>query len=135
VAYAKERVQHGKQIGKHQLIQRHIGFMNRNLEAARLLVYKAAALKDRFNADRENVALRDQSDIMICKAKHYAANASFDAASRAVQIYGANGYSLENRPGRHFCDCRVTSIYEGANEILEQKMALEVLGKDFAAFR
>ena len=71
---------------------------------------------------------------MIVKAKFFASNASFDSASRAMQVFGANGYSLENRPGRHFCDSRVTSIYEGANEILQQKIALEVLGRECMAY-
>ncbi len=49
-------------------------------------------------------------------------------------MFGANGYSLENRPARHLADSRVTMIYEGANEILEQKMALGSLGKSFEAY-
>ncbi|HYC11905.1 MAG TPA: acyl-CoA dehydrogenase family protein [Nitrososphaerales archaeon] len=134
VRYAGVRFQHGKLIGKHQLIQRHIGLMATNLEAAKLLLLKAAFIKQRYEEHPTDTALRDATDQAITKAKYYAANASFDAANRAVQVFGANGYSFENRPARHLADTRVTMIYEGANEILEQKVALGVLGKSFEAY-
>jgi alkylation response protein AidB-like acyl-CoA dehydrogenase len=134
VRYASMRVQHGKLIGKHQLIQRHIGLMSTNLEAAKLLLLKAAFVKQKYEEDPKNVELRDLTDLAVARAKYFAANASFDAANRAVQIFGANGYSLENRPARHLADTRVTMIYEGANEIMEQKLALGSLGKKFEAY-
>ena len=134
VRYAGVRVQHGKLIGKHQLIQRHIGLMSTNLEAAKLLLLKAAFIKQKYEEDPRNVELRDMTDLACTRAKYFAANASFDAANRAVQIFGANGYSLENRPARHLADTRVTMIYEGANEILEQKLALGSLGRGFEAY-
>ena len=134
VKYSKVRVQHGKLIGKHQLIQRHIGLMSMNLEAARLLLLKAAFTKQKYEEDPGSVELRDEADLAITKAKYFAANASFDAANRAVQIFGANGYTFDSRPARHLADTRVTMIYEGANEIMEQKMALGVLGKEFTAY-
>jgi alkylation response protein AidB-like acyl-CoA dehydrogenase len=134
VRYAGVRFQHGKLIGKHQLIQRHIGLMSMNLDAAKLLLLKAAFVKQKYEENPTNKELRDATDLAVTKAKYFAANASFDAANRAVQIFGANGYSLENRPARHLADSRVTMIYEGANEILEQKMALGSLGSDFEAY-
>jgi alkylation response protein AidB-like acyl-CoA dehydrogenase len=134
VRYASLRFQHGKLIGKHQLIQRHIGLMSTNLEAAKLLLLKAAFIKQKYERDPQNSELRDATDLAITKAKYFAANASFDSASKAVQIFGANGYSFENRPARHLVDTRVTMIYEGANEILEQKIALGSLGKSFEAY-
>ncbi len=134
VRYAGVRFQHGKLIGKHQLIQRHIGLISLNLDAAKLLLLKAAFIKQKYEEDPKNVDLRDATDQAITKAKYFAANASFDAANRAVQVFGANGYSLENRPARHLADSRVTMIYEGANEILEQKIALGSLGKGFEAY-
>jgi alkylation response protein AidB-like acyl-CoA dehydrogenase len=134
VRYAGVRVQHGKKIGRHQLIQRHIGIMSTNLDAANLLVLRAAFLKQKYEENPASMELRDQTDLAITKAKYFAANASFDAANRAVQIFGANGYSYENRPARHLADTRVTMIYEGANEILEQKIALGSLGKEFTAY-
>ena len=134
VRYAGVRSQHGKLIGKHQLIQRHIGLMSLNLDAARLLLLNAAFIKQKYEENPKSTELRDATDLACTKAKYFAANASFDAASRAVQVYGANGYSLENRPARHLADSRVTMIYEGANEILEQKMAVGSLGKSFTAY-
>jgi alkylation response protein AidB-like acyl-CoA dehydrogenase len=134
VRYAGVRFQHGKLIGKHQLVQRHIGLISTNLEAARLLVLNAAFIKQKYEEDPTNSELRDATDLAISKAKYFAANASFDAANRAVQVFGANGYSLENRPARHLVDTRVTMIYEGANEIMEQKIALGSLGKGFEAY-
>jgi alkylation response protein AidB-like acyl-CoA dehydrogenase len=134
VRYSGVRFQHGKLIGKHQLIQRHIGLMSTNLEAAKLLLLKAAFIKQKYEENPTSIELRDATDLAITKAKYFAANASFDAANRAVQIFGANGYSFENRPARHLADTRVTMIYEGANEILEQKIALGSLGKNFEAY-
>jgi alkylation response protein AidB-like acyl-CoA dehydrogenase len=134
VRYSGVRFQHGKLIGKHQLIQRHIGVMSLNLDAARLLLLRAAFIKQKYEENPKSTELRDAADLAIAKAKYFAANASFDAANRAVQIFGANGYSLENRPARHLADTRVTMIYEGANEILEQKIALGSLGKKFEAY-
>ncbi len=134
VRYSGVRVQHGKKIGKHQLVQRHIGIMSTNLEAAKWLVLSAAFLKQKFAEDSSDEKLRDVTDLAIAKAKYFAANASFDSANRAVQVFGANGYSFEARPAQHLADTRVTSIYEGANEILEQKIALGVLGREFEAY-
>ena len=133
VRYAGVRVQHGKVIGRHQLIQRHIGIMSMNLDAAKLLLLKAALTKQRYEEDPKSTELREAVDLAVTRAKYFAASTSLDAANRAVQILGANGYSLENRPARHLADSRVTMIYEGANEILEQKMAVGTLGRSFEA--
>ncbi len=134
VRYAGIRFQHGKLIGKHQLVQRHIGIMATNLEASRWLTLRAAYLKQRYEEQPTNSKLRDAADSEIAKAKYFASNAAFEAANGAVQVLGANGFSLENRPARHLIDTRVCRIYEGTDEILEQKIALSVLGKDFEAF-
>ncbi len=135
VSYAKQRVQHGKQIGKHQLIQRHIGDMSTNLEAAKNLVYKAALLKQKSDTNPENRDLRDYADVMIAKAKYFASNASFDAADGTVQIFGSSGYSFETRAPRHLVDTRVCRIYEGTDEIMVQKIAVSLLGPDYEAYR
>ncbi len=133
VRYSKVRMQHGKPIGKHQLVQRHIGIMATSLEAARWLTLRAAYLKQRWEA-KESTTTREEADVAIAKAKYLASNLAFDAANRAVQVFGANGYSLENRPARHLLDTRVCKIYEGTDEILQQKIAVSVLGKDFEAY-
>jgi alkylation response protein AidB-like acyl-CoA dehydrogenase len=135
VSYARQRVQHGKQIGKHQLVQQHIGVMSTNLEAAKNLVYKAALLKQRSDEEAENKDLREGADIMIAKAKLFASKASYDAADRTVQIFGSSGYSFETRAPRHLVDTRVCRIYEGTDEIMVQKIAVGLLGPDFEAYR
>lgn len=132
--YAKERIQHRKKIGKHQLVQREIAKISIDLETSRLVTYKAALLKTKSDAKPNDSELRGEADWMIAQAKYQAANASFDAADRAVQIFGANGYSFENRPARHLVDTRVCRIYEGADQILEQKIAVKLLGSDYEAF-
>lgn len=132
--YSKERIQHGKKIGKHQLVQRQIAKISVELEAARLLTYKAAILKARSDADPKNIDLRAEADWWIAQAKYYAANASFKAADRALQVFGANGFSFENRPARHLVDTRVCRIYEGTDQILEQKIAVKLLGNEYEAF-
>ena len=135
VAFAKQRIQHGKPIAKHQLVQRHIGEMSTNLEAAKNLVYKAALLKQKSDSDPEDKDLRDYTDVMIAKAKYFASNASFDAADRSVQILGSSGYSFETRAPRHLVDTRVCRIYEGTDEIMVQKIAVSLLGTEYEAYR
>src|SRR5947199_9163983 len=80
VAYARQRVQHGKQIGKHQLVQRHIGDMSTSLEAAKNLVYKAALLKQKSDYNPEARELRDEADLTIATKKYFASYAPFEAA-------------------------------------------------------
>src|SRR5881296_899644 len=135
VNYSKQRIQHGKPIGKHQLVQRHIGIMSTNLEAAKNLVYKAALLKQRSDEQPANLDLREVADVAIAKAKYFASNASFDAADRTVQIFGSSGYSFETRAPRHLVDTRVCRIYEGTDEIMVQKIAVSLLGNDYEAYK
>lgn len=135
VSYSKQRVQHGKPIAKHQLVQRHIGDMATSLEASKNIVYKAALLKQRSDSNPEDRELRDEADIMIAKAKYFASAASFEAADRTVQIFGSSGYSFETRAPRHLVDTRVCRIYEGTDEIMVQKIAVSLLGQDFEAYR
>jgi alkylation response protein AidB-like acyl-CoA dehydrogenase len=134
VRYAKERHQHGKPIAKHQLVQEHIAMMKTELDAARCLVYKAAYLKSKYDADPENSKIRSIADRMIAEAKFFASNAAWDAADRAVQVFGGRGYSYLFRPGRHLQDVRVCRIYEGTDEIMKLKIASAVLGKEYEAF-
>jgi alkylation response protein AidB-like acyl-CoA dehydrogenase len=134
VRYARERVQHKKKIGKHQLVQREIAKISIDLETSRLLTYKAALLKARSDSKSEDTGLRNEADWMIAQAKYAAANASYRSADRAVQVFGANGYSFENRPARHLVDTRVCRIYEGTDQILEQKIAVKLLGNEYEAF-
>jgi alkylation response protein AidB-like acyl-CoA dehydrogenase len=79
--------------------------------------------------------LRGRADICSAQAKLFASNAAWDAADRAVQIYGGRGWSTLYRPGRHLMDVRVCRIYEGTDEILKLKVAASVLGKEYEAFK
>ncbi|MGP8126164.1 MAG: acyl-CoA dehydrogenase family protein [Nitrososphaerales archaeon] len=132
---ATTRVQHGKQIGKHQLVQRHVAFIESSLEACRWLVYRAAIKKDEYEKDSQNLALRADADRLSAVAKYMASRCSFEAADRAVQVFGGFGYSIMSPVAKHFLDTRVARIYEGTDEIMELKIASSVLGKDFEAYK
>jgi alkylation response protein AidB-like acyl-CoA dehydrogenase len=87
--------------------------------------------------DRNNVEysrLRSEADRLAAIAKYHATNAAFDAADSAVQVFGAAGYKKTERVARHFLDSRATTIYEGANEVLQLKIAAQVLGSQYAAY-
>lgn len=133
IQYAKERHQHGKPLAKHQLIQEHITAIEMGRAASEALLMKAAEAKDA--ADPKNPDTMARADLLAAQAKLFASNASWDAADRAVQIYGGRGWSTLYRPGRHLVDTRVCRIYEGADEILKLKIAASVLGKEFEAFK
>lgn len=132
--YSRERVQHKKKIGKHQLVQREIAKISLGVETSRLLTYRAAAMKAKSDDQPKDSDLRGEADWMIAQAKYCAANASFEAADRALQIFGANGFSFENRPARHLVDTRVCRIYEGTDQILEQKIAIHLLGNEYESY-
>jgi alkylation response protein AidB-like acyl-CoA dehydrogenase len=135
VEYAKTRRQHGKEIGKHQLVQQHVAHIEMDRLATEGLVYRAAELKDRAEANRGDADLARQADLLAAQAKFYASNAAWDAADRAVQVFGGRGWSTLYRPGRHLMDVRVCRIYEGTDEILTLKIAAAVLGRGYEAFR
>jgi alkylation response protein AidB-like acyl-CoA dehydrogenase len=134
-AYAKERIQHGKPIAKHQLVQEHIASIEMGRQASESLLASAVAAKDVARLDPKDAALRERADMLAAHAKFFASNAACEAADRAVQVLGGRGYSELYRPGRHWKDVRVCRIYEGTDEILKLKIAAAVLGKEYAAFR
>jgi alkylation response protein AidB-like acyl-CoA dehydrogenase len=134
--YARERQQHGKAIGKHQLVQEHLTA----IEMARLttdaLVFKAAEAKEVSNSDPHNAELRGRAELLAAQAKLHASNAAWEAADHAVQVFGGRGWSTLYRPGRHLMDVRVCRIYEGTDEILKLKIAAALLGgKEFEAYK
>ncbi len=135
IRYAKERVQHGKPIGKHQLVQEHLAAIEMARLASEALVLQAAAAKDIWDADPKNAELKAKAELLAAQAKLFVANAAWDAADHAVQIFGGRGWSTLYRPGRHLQDVRVCRIYEGTDEILKLKIAAALLGKDFEAFK
>jgi glutaryl-CoA dehydrogenase (non-decarboxylating) len=118
VRYAKERVTFGVPIANHQLIQQKLAYMARDYEAARLLYLKAGW--------RKNQGLRNTRETGL--AKWYATDASFSAASEAVQIHGAYGYSDEYEVERYMRNGRGAVIYEGSSEIQQLLQAGYVLG-------
>jgi butyryl-CoA dehydrogenase len=107
LAYASERKTFGKPIAQHQAIQWKLADMATELDAARLLTWKAATLKDRgVRHSRESA-----------QAKVFASEVANRAAKEAVQIFGGNGYVEDFPVERHFRDAKITEIYEGTSEI------------------
>lgn len=135
IAYARERHQHGKAIARHQLVQEHIALIEQHRAAAEMMVLRAAQAKDASHADPGNDELRSRADLYAAQAKLFASNAAWDAADRAVQVFGGRGWSTLYRPGRHLQDVRVCRIYEGTDEILKLKVAAAVLGKEYEAYK
>jgi alkylation response protein AidB-like acyl-CoA dehydrogenase len=135
VTYAKERQQHGKPIAKHQLVQEHLAAIEMDRLATEALVLRAAEAKDASHAEPGNADLKAQAELLAAQAKLFAASAAWDAADRAVQVFGGRGWSTLYRPGRHLQDVRVCRIYEGTDEILKLKVAAAVLGKEYEAYK
>lgn len=135
ITYAKDRQQHGKAIAKHQLVQEHIAAIEMHRLASEALVLKAAEAKDASAAEPGNADLKARAELLGAQAKLFAANAAWDAADRAVQVFGGRGWSTLYRPGRHLQDVRVCRIYEGTDEILKLKVAAAVLGKEYEAYK
>lgn len=131
---AKSRTQHGKLIGKHQLIQRYISQIAMNGEMARWPNYVAAIDKTQLDSNPGNIDLRNRVDLQSAIAKRVASRLAYESADMAVQIFGGFGYSLLSPVARHFCDARVARIYEGTDEIMDLKIASLVLGRGFEAY-
>jgi alkylation response protein AidB-like acyl-CoA dehydrogenase len=117
VAYAKARVSFGKPIGEHQMIQTYLAEMEARLQASRLLVYRAASLKE---AGRP-------CTVEAATAKLFTTESAVWICDRAVQIHGGYGYSQEYLVERLYRDIRVTTIYEGTSEIQRMVIARELL--------
>lgn len=135
VQYAKVRVQHGKEIGRHQLVQEHIAAIEMDRVASESLIMRAIEAKAKSEANPGNKELLRQADLLVAQAKFFATNAAWDAADRTVQVWGGKGWSPLYRPARHLMDVRVCRIYEGTDEILKLKIAAAVLGKEWEAFK
>jgi len=113
VDYAKQRKTFGQLIGSHQAIAFKLAKMATDIEAARLLVYKAAQLKDRG-------ASIDRASAM---AKYWASKAAMEVTTEAVQLHGGNGYVVEYHVERMMRDAKITQIYEGTTEIQQMIIA------------
>lgn len=106
-SYAKERKQFGKSIGQQQAIAFKLADMVTQVEAAKLLTYRAAQLK------QQGVSCAKESSM----AKLFASKIAMKAAIEAVQIFGGYGYTKEYPVERYFRDAKVCEIYEGTSEI------------------
>jgi alkylation response protein AidB-like acyl-CoA dehydrogenase len=136
VNYAKERHQHGKPIGKHQLVQQHIAAIEQARFSSDCVLYRAAEAKDASAAEPGNAELRAKAEMLAAQAKLFIGRAAWEAADHAVQVFGGRGWSTLYRVGRHLMDVRVCRIYEGTDEILTLKVAAAVLGgKEFEAYK
>lgn len=107
VSYAKERVQFGKPIAAQQGIGFKLADMGTAVEASRLLVYQAAALR------AQGLPCGKQASM----AKLFASKTAVEVTSEAIQVYGGYGYTKDYPVERYFRDAKVTEIYEGTSEI------------------
>lgn len=119
VAYAKDRVQFGKPIASFQAIQWMIADMQTDYEAAWLLTYRAALMKDKGLSYSKESAM----------AKLKASEVANDCARKAIQIFGGYGYTKDFNVERYFRDAKITEIYEGTSEVQRLVIASQVIGK------
>ncbi len=105
--YAQDRKTFGQPIANHQAIQFMLADMATEIDAARLLTLKAAAMKDQ--------GVRHSAESAM--AKLYASEMASRVANKGLQIHGGQGYSKEFDAERHVRDARITEIYEGTSEI------------------
>jgi alkylation response protein AidB-like acyl-CoA dehydrogenase len=116
--YAKQRHTFGRPIAEHQAIQTKLADMGTEIDAARLLVYRAAALKDKGEPVTEAGA----------KAKLFASETARRQTGEAIQILGGYGYTKEFPVERYYRDAKITEIYEGTSEIQRLVIARSILG-------
>jgi alkylation response protein AidB-like acyl-CoA dehydrogenase len=117
-AYSLERRQFGKRIADFQAIQWKLADMATEIDAARLLVYRAAELKQRGEPHTEAGA----------KAKLFASEMARRQTGEAIQIFGGYGYTKEFPVERYYRDAKITEIYEGTSEIQRLVIARSILG-------
>ncbi|MEO8285907.1 MAG: acyl-CoA dehydrogenase family protein [Chloroflexota bacterium] len=120
VAYTKERRQFGQRIADFEMVQSVLADMAADVEAARLLVYKAAWLKDQGLPATKATSI----------AKLFATEAAVRAASEAVLLHGNRGYSNEFPVERYYRDIKGLQIYEGTSHIQRIIIARELVGRD-----
>ncbi len=112
IKYVKERKQFGKRISQFQNTQFEIASMKADLDAAQLLVYRAACAKQN----------KEPYGHMAAMAKLFASNTASDVTRRCVQLHGGYGYTREYPVERMMRDAKITEIYEGTSEV--QKMVI-----------
>ncbi|TME29500.1 MAG: acyl-CoA dehydrogenase [Chloroflexi bacterium] len=117
LGYAKEREAFGKKIAEFQAIQWMLADMATEIDAARLLTWRAASLKD---AGQDHI-------LAAAEAKLFASDVAVKAARDCVQIFGGYGYLKDFPAERHYRDAKITEIYEGTSEIMKLVIAEEIL--------
>ncbi|RUA11302.1 MAG: acyl-CoA dehydrogenase [Flavobacteriia bacterium] len=115
--YSKERKAFGKEISKHQAIAFKLADMATEIEAARMLIHKAAWDKD----------MHQSYDLSGAMAKYYAAEMAMRVTTEAVQIHGGYGYVKEYHVERMMRDAKITQIYEGTSEIQQIVISRAIL--------
>ena len=119
VKYCNERKQFGKPIGQFQMNQDMIAQMSTEIEAARMLVYKAAWVKDQGKLN---------NGLDVAQAKYFAGEAATKCANYAMRIFGAYGYSTEYPIARYYRDVPTYTMVEGSTNICKWIIALDQLG-------
>ena len=117
VRYAKEREQFGKPISEFQAIQFKLADMAVQIEAARLLMYRAAYMKDQGKKTTKESSM----------AKLYASEVSVRVCEEAIQIHGGYGYTKDYPPEKYWRDSKLCTIGEGTSEIQRLIIAKQIL--------
>ncbi|MBP3460541.1 MAG: acyl-CoA dehydrogenase [Lachnospiraceae bacterium] len=117
IEYVKERKQFGRSIAQFQNTQFQLADMATKVEAAKLLVYKAARKKDEFQA-----GAKVSYSVEAAMAKLYAAEVAMEVTTKCVQLHGGYGYIKEYNVERMMRDAKITEIYEGTSEV--QRMVI-----------
>jgi butyryl-CoA dehydrogenase len=124
--YATERKTFGQPIAQHQAIQFKLADMNTDIDAARLLIWKAAVAKDRAaKRTASDPALRFTTEAAM--AKVFASEVATRVAKEAIQVFGGYGYLGDFPVERHYRDAKITEIYEGTSEIQRLVIATQIL--------
>jgi len=119
VGHARERQAFGQAIGRHGQVAARLADCATELDAARLLTYRAAALRDAGQPHTAEGA----------KAKLYASEVARRQTAEAIQVLGGYGYTKEFPVERFYRDAKITEIYEGTNEIQRLVIARSILGR------
>ena len=122
IAYTKERKQFGKAISGFQNTQFQLADMATKVEAAKMLVYKAALKKDEY---RSNPKI--SYSVEAAQAKLYAAEVAMEVTTKAVQLHGGYGYIREYDVERMMRDAKITEIYEGTSEVQRMVISANLL--------
>ena len=117
IDFVKERKQFGRPIGAFQNTQFQLSDMKTRMDAAQLLVYKAACTKDQYTVDHKT-----SYSVEAAEAKLFAAEAAMAVTTKAVQLHGGYGYTREYDVERMMRDAKITEIYEGTSEV--QRMVI-----------